>query len=91
MPTIGSFIQLLPKGLRTRPYRSTDGTVYSVVEGRGRAMIGDASFSFEPRDSFVVPSWYRLEIEATETCVLFSYSDRPAQTALGLWREQRNG
>jgi len=91
MPTIGSFIQLVPKGLRTRPYRSTDGTVYSVVEGRGRARIGEASFGFEPRDSFVVPSWYPFEIEATETCVLFSYSDRPAQAALGLWREQRDG
>src|SRR3954469_15566959 len=29
MPTIGAFIQLVPKGLRTKPYRSTDGTIYS--------------------------------------------------------------
>jgi len=89
MPTIGSFIQLLPKGFRTQPVRTTDGTVYSVVEGDGKAIIGDAIFAFGPRDSFVVPSWYPLEIEAAESCVLFSYSDRPAQVALGLWREQR--
>jgi gentisate 1,2-dioxygenase len=90
MPTIGSFIQLVPKGLRTRPTRSTDGTVYSVVEGSGSAIIGESTFAFEPRDTFVVPSWFPLEIEAQDACVLFSYSDRPAQVALGLWREQRN-
>jgi gentisate 1,2-dioxygenase len=89
MPTIGSFIQLVPKGLRTRPTRSTDGTVYSVVEGCGSARIGESTFAFEPRDTFVVPSWFPLEIEAQDACVLFSYSDRPAQVALGLWREQR--
>jgi len=90
MPTIGSFIQLVPKGLRTRPYRSTDGTVYSVVEGSGTAIIGESTFAFEPRDTFVVPSWCPIEIEAQDACVLFSYSDRPAQVALGLWREQRS-
>ena len=36
MPTIGTFIQLLPKGFATGPYRSTDGTVYVAVEGIGR-------------------------------------------------------
>jgi gentisate 1,2-dioxygenase len=89
MPTMGSFIQLLPKGFRSQPVRSTDGTVYSVVEGSGKAFVGESTFAFEPRDTIVVPSWYPLEIEATESCVLFSYSDRPAQAALGLWREKR--
>jgi gentisate 1,2-dioxygenase len=89
MPTIGSFIQLLPTGFATAPYRCTDGTVFSVVEGRGRVRIAGESFDFEPRDTFVVPSWHAASIEAREECVLFSYSDRPAQVALGLWRELR--
>ena len=89
MPTIGAFIQLLPKGLRTQPCRSTDGTVYSVVEGTGRAQIGGQTFAFEPRDVFVVPSWQPLVLEADSETVLFSFSDRPAQQALGLWRERR--
>ena len=29
MPTIGTFMQLLPKGFATAPYRSTDATVFS--------------------------------------------------------------
>ena len=89
MPTIGAFIQLLPQGFATGAYRSTDGTVYSVAEGRGKVTIGNATFAFEPRDSFVVPSWHPVSLEAQSECVLFSYSDRSAQLALGLWREQR--
>ena len=89
MPTIGAFIQLLHKGMRTSPCRSTDSTVYSVAEGKGKVKIADEEFTFEPRDTFVAPSWHPVSIEATEDCVLFSYSDRPAQAALGLWREQR--
>jgi len=89
MPTIGAFIQLLPKGFATQPYRSTDGTVYSVVEGRGRVTVGNETYDFEPRDSFVVPSWMGFTLAAQAETVLFSFSDRPVQEALGLWREQR--
>jgi len=89
MPTIGAFIQQLPKGFAGRPYRCTDGTVYSVVEGRGSARIGGEAFEFGPRDLFVVPSWAPLELAAREGLVLFSFSDRPAQEALGFWREAR--
>ena len=90
MPTIGAFIQLLPKGFHSAAYRSTDSTVYSVAEGTGVVHIGSEDFSFEPRDSFVVPSWIPLRVAAKNECVLFSYSDRSAQQALGLWREQRS-
>jgi gentisate 1,2-dioxygenase len=89
MPTIGAFIQLVPKSFATRAYRCTDGTVYSVVEGRGSARIGGETFEFGPRDLFVAPSWAPLELVAHEELVLFSFSDRPAQEALGFWREAR--
>jgi gentisate 1,2-dioxygenase len=88
MPSIGAFVQLLPAGFRTGPYRSTDATVFAVVEGRGRSHIGDATFEWTTRDIFVVPSWYPVTHEAQEETVLFSYSDRPVQKALGIWREQ---
>jgi gentisate 1,2-dioxygenase len=87
MPTIGAFIQLLPRDFDGHPYRSTDGTVYCVVEGRGRTRIGDSVFDWQPKDVFVVPSWSRVSHEAQDDSVLFSFSDRPMQQALGLWRE----
>jgi gentisate 1,2-dioxygenase len=89
MPTIAAFIQLLPKGFNTQPYRSTDGTIFSVVEGTGSAIIGGQEFDFEPRDTFVVPSWAPLQLQAAGETVLFAFSDRPGQEAMGLWREKR--
>src|SRR5437868_11013462 len=87
MPTIGAFIQLLPRGFAGHPSRSTDGTVYCAVEGRGRTRVGDSVFDWQPKDVFIVPSWARVSHEAQEDSVLFSFSDRPMQQALGLWRE----
>ncbi|MEK9833309.1 MAG: gentisate 1,2-dioxygenase, partial [Rhodospirillaceae bacterium] len=89
MPTIGTFMQLLPKGFETSGYRCSDGTVYSVVEGTGKSIIGDQTFEWGPRDHFVVPCWVPQKHIANEDAVLFSYSDRPAQQKLGLWREDR--
>jgi gentisate 1,2-dioxygenase len=62
--------------------------VFTVVEGRGRAHIGDVDIAFEPHDVFVVPPWTHYHLTATSDCVLFSLSDRAAQEALGFWREQ---
>ncbi|MEO1067159.1 MAG: gentisate 1,2-dioxygenase [Pseudomonadota bacterium] len=88
MPTIGTFIQLLEPG-STVPYRSTDATVFTCVEGSGSSQIGDLTVDWGPRDIFVVPSWKPVVHNAAEDSVLFSYSDRASQEKLGLWREQR--
>jgi gentisate 1,2-dioxygenase len=89
MPTIGTFIQLLPAGFATHPYRATDGTVFVCVEGGGETRIGDTVLRWEPRDVFVVPSWMQHTHRAAAESVLFSFSDRPVQEKLGLWREAR--
>ena len=91
MPTIAAFIQLLPAGFAGDAHRSTDGTVFSVVEGHGRSTVGDTTLEWAPKDVFVVPSWKWHHHEADTESVLFSYSDRPVQQKLGLWREQRGG
>jgi len=88
MAAIGAFMQLLPAGFRGASYRGTDSTIYSVVEGQGRTRIGDIIFDWKDRDIFVIPSWYPTSHESQTEAVLFSFSDRPAQKALGLWREQ---
>lgn len=89
MPTIGTFIQLLPKGFRTARYRSTDATVFAAVEGKGRTRVGDQTLEWGPRDLFVVPSWHWVTHEADSDSVLFSFSDRPVQQKLDLFREDR--
>ena len=93
MPTIGTFMQKLPAGFEGKPWRQTDGAVYSVVEGSGEVTIRHGEhawrFAFGPRDHFVVPSWHTARLSSGAGCVLFSYSDRPVQQALGIHREER--
>lgn len=91
MPTLGTWMQLLPKGLTTTPYRSTDATVYSPVEGTGRTIVGDQVFEWSRRDVFVVPAWvwHHHEIGDGADAVLFGFSNRPVQEKLGLFRDQR--
>ena len=86
--TMAVFMQLLPAGFEGRRYRSTDNTVFCVVEGHGAVEIGDRRYTVSPRDIFVVPSWTPYRFQAKEDVVLFSYSDRAAQKALGLWKEE---
>ena len=93
MPTMATFMQKLPAGFSGKPWRQTDGAVYSVVEGTGEALIGAGDqvwrFDFGPRDHFVVPSWHTARLSSAAGCVLFSFSDRPVHQALGLHHEER--
>ena len=93
MPTISTFLQLLPKGFAGATYRSTENTVYSPIEGQGRVIVGEGAgeraIAWKPRDIFVVPCWVPYRLEASEDATLFSFSDRVAQQKLGFWREER--
>jgi gentisate 1,2-dioxygenase len=90
-PTMAVFLQWLPARFAGRSYRSTDGSVFNVVEGQGRIDIEGRVFSFAPHDVFVVPPWCPYRLETDGECVLFSYSDRAAQERLGFWREDIEG
>lgn len=88
MPTIGAFVQLLPKQFSGLAHRATDATVFCAVEGHGSTRIDDKTYEWEPHDVFIAPAWSKVSHAASADSVLFSFSDRPAQKALGLWREQ---
>jgi gentisate 1,2-dioxygenase len=87
-PTMAVFLQWLPKQYSGAAWRGTDGTVFNVVEGHARVEVGKESYHVGPHDVFVVPPWERCRFHAEGDCVLFSYSDRAAQEALGFWREE---
>jgi gentisate 1,2-dioxygenase len=93
MPTMATFMQKLPAGFAGQPWRQTDGTVYSVVEGEGEVLVEHGGLqwrqSFGPRDHFVIPSWHTARFASGRGCVLFSFSDRPVQQALGIHQEER--
>ncbi len=89
MPTMSTWMQLMPKGFESAPYRSTDGAVFTVVEGRGRSTIGGETFDWGKHDIFVAPSWMAHAHQASEDAVLFIYSDRVIQEKLDIWREAK--
>jgi len=88
LPTMGANLAMLPKGFRGEPYRSTDGTVFACAEGQGATNVDGELLEWRQNDVFVVPPWKRYFHIAAKQSVLFSISDRPAQEALGLWREE---
>ncbi len=87
LPTMGASLAMLPKGFRGEPYRSTDSTIFVCAEGQGTTNVDGQVLEWGQNDVFVVPSWKRYFHTAPKQSVLFSISDRPAQEALGLWRE----
>jgi gentisate 1,2-dioxygenase len=93
MPTMATFMQRLPAGFAGKPYRQTDGAVFSVVEGSGSVTLSRNdqlwTFEFGPRDHFVIPSWHTAQLHSVLGCVLFSFSDRPVHQALGIHKEDR--
>jgi len=89
LPTMGAHLAMFPKNFRGESYRSTDGAIFACAEGCGTTTIGDQVLQWGPRDVFVVPPWKRYAHVTSEQSVLFSISDRPAQEALGIWREDK--
>lgn len=93
IPTISTFLQLLPRGFATAPYRATSSAIVTVVRGRGRVTVGQgagaATFEYSPKDIWAVPSWQHVTVEAIEESVLFTASDEAVHRKLGVWREQR--
>lgn len=89
IPTLATNMRRLPKGFSTKPYRSTDTTVFVVVEGEGTSRVGDQEFDWGPHDVIVAPSWMEQEHHATQEATLFSYSDRAVQEKIHIWREAR--
>jgi gentisate 1,2-dioxygenase len=93
IPTISTFLQLVPQGFATSAYRATASSVACVVRGRGRVIVDGGgqqqSFAYGPKDLWAVPSWHSLRIDAAEDSVLFVASDEAVHRKLGVWREQR--
>ena len=79
-----------PKGFKGEKYRATDGTIFVCTEGGGTTKVEDKVLEWGPNDVFVVPPWKRYSHRAAKESVLFSISDRPAQEALGIWREDKH-
>ena len=87
MPTVSTYMQLLPSGFSGDAYQTTAAWVYHCVEGAGRTKINGQVIDWKAKDTFVVPAWYKHEHQADDEAFLFSFTDQPVQQKLGLFRE----
>lgn len=89
MPTISAQVRFLPAGFETKPRRSSDGTVFVVVEGAGAALINGVEHCLGERDVLAVPSWNEVRLQAGSDMILFGFSDKASQEKLNLYKELR--
>lgn len=89
LPSIAAWLQALPKGFVSSAMRQTDAEIFVVLEGEGMTTIGDVDVSWVENDVFVVPNWTWRSHRAASDAVLFSFSDRALQEALGIHRDER--
>jgi gentisate 1,2-dioxygenase len=87
LPTIDASIQLLRAGVRTTPHRHVHSVVYQTFRGRGQTVIDGVRFTWERGDMFAIPPWAAHDHQALDgDALLFSITDAPVLTALGLDR-----
>ncbi len=90
-PAVNTFaceMHRLYTGERTSTRRKTGSSVYIVYQGSGCSVINGVLFEWGPGDTFVIPSWARVDHEASERADLFAISDRPVLQGLHLYREE---
>ena len=88
MPSMSLYFLGMASGASTGSLRNSASHIYAVVEGRGRARLGDGAVSWERGDVFTAPCWAPVEIEAAEDSLVFQVTDEPLLRMLGLYREQ---
>jgi gentisate 1,2-dioxygenase len=77
MPPMALAMERLETGTKTRRYRSTANSIFLVCEGAGESVIGEERFAWQRGDTFVAPSWTRIEHRARADAVLFTLTDAP--------------
>jgi len=86
--TMAAFMQLLPSGFLGKSYRTTENTVFNMAYGSCLVKLSQRTFEMKAHDVLVIPSWETFSFEAEKESMIFSFSDRAAQQALGFLREE---
>ena len=89
-PTMDCLLQLIPRGGHTQAHRHTVSSIYHVAEGSGYSVLDGMRVDWTKGDTFAVPLWCWHEHAAPDRdAVLFSFTDQPVISRLGLLRNQR--
>ena len=88
VPALGCYLQMLRRGVRTRPHRETSSAVYHVVAGCGTTTIDGVRHGWSEGDFFAIPP-RALHAHANEgdvPAILYSVQDVPLLKTLGFYR-----
>jgi gentisate 1,2-dioxygenase len=88
MPTLRAEVHRLSAGTRTGARKEVGSSVYQVFDGVGHVRVGDATWSVERGDLFVVPSWQELTMQTESGVDLFRFSDAPIFEKLNSYRTE---
>jgi len=88
MPVMGLHMERLDSGTKTRPQRSTPNHIFLVCEGHGTTLIDGTPFHWKRGDTFVAPSWHKIEHQAAADSILFDLSDEPLLRFSKYYRQQ---
>lgn len=90
LPTYACEVQMLSPRFGGKAHRHNYTTVYHAFRGQGITMVGDEPLEWSQGDIFVVPPWvwHHHQNPSARDAILYSITDRPAASALGLHREE---
>jgi gentisate 1,2-dioxygenase len=89
-PTTANEMTLLAPGYRGRDHRHNSTVIYYAHQGRGTMIVEGERFEWEKGDFIELPPWttHRHENSSDEDAFLYSFTDWPAQEALGQYYYQ---
>lgn len=88
MTTIGLAVARLGAGERTRRRRSTANRCCVVMQGEGRTLVGDTSFSWSHGDAVAIPAWTWFEHHAMVDAQVCELSDEPLMRWCNYYRHE---
>jgi len=91
LPAISCNVRMLPGGFVTKPWRSTACSVFLVLEGSGRTVVGDREIAWSKHDVVAIPQWiahHHVNDSATDRALMFVMNDSPLQNVLGIYRDE---
>ncbi|KAH8588838.1 RmlC-like cupin domain-containing protein [Bisporella sp. PMI_857] len=88
--TLGGRAEKLALGRSSTPTLETASSVYHVVEGSGKTIVGEKMIEWEKGDTFCIPAWHKYQHFANvrETSYLYRFDDTPMLKALGFYRNE---
>jgi len=91
LPTYSCEVQLLRPREKTKTHRHNSTTVFHAFRGEGMTLVENQMFEWAQGDIFLIPpwQWHSHENRLDRDSILYSITDWPAMSALGLYREEK--